>query len=306
MARPEPQALSERVYYLPGGVNCALVVGDGDRAIIVDSGQDKDYGRNLRRACETLGVTPIAIVNTHAHADHFGGNAYLLRQFPDLVVYAPPFEAGIVRAPYLEPVYLFHGARPLDELTTKWLQAEPSPVHHELLPGALEIAGVAMEVIDTSGHAHRQVALRVDDVLLAADAFFGDAVLQKYGIPFGQDIAGQLASFEVVRTSDARVALPGHGDPTLDLERSIAANVTAVGAAAEAVERACQGVGSEEVAVAAGRALGVEVTDLPRYHLNLCTVSAYLSYLRDQGRVEASLEDGRLRWRSGTGDRAGA
>lgn len=296
MARPELQQLSEHVHVLPGGVNCAVVVGEGSRAVLVDTGQDKDYGRHLRRACEDLGVAPVAIVNTHAHADHFGGNAYLLRQFPDLTVHAPPFEASIVRAPYLEPVYLFHGARPLPELTSKWLQAEPSPVHVEIEPGSLALAGRELQLLDTSGHAHRQLAVRVDDVLLAADAFFGEAVLQRYPLPFGQDIAGQLAGFEVVRSSDARVAVPGHGDPTEDLAGAADANTAAVMQAAEAVAAACQGGSTEEVAVAACRALGVEVGDLPRYHLNLCTVAAYLSYLRDRGEVEPRLEDGRLGW----------
>jgi len=284
------------VQYLPGGVNCALVLGTDDRAVIVDSGQDKNYGRNLRRACEALRVTPVAIVNTHAHADHFGGNAYLLRQYPDLVVYAPPFEASIIRSPYLEPVYLFHGARPPRELTSKWLQAEASPVHVELEPGPLELAGVAMEVIDTSGHAHRQIALRVGDVLLAADAFFGDSVLHKYALPFGQDIAGQLAALETVRASDARVALPGHGEPSENLVRSADANRAAIDRAAEAVEQACRGGGTEAVLAGTCEALGIDMTDLPRYHLDLCTVSAYLTYLRDLGRVDARLAGGTLAW----------
>ena len=297
MARIEPQPLSRQVVYLPGGVNCALVLGDDDRAVVVDSGQDKDYGRNLRKACEALGVTPVAIVNTHAHADHFGGNAYLLRRFPEITVYAPPFEASIMRAPYLEPVYLFHGARPPKELTSKWLQAEASPVHVELEPGPMELAGVPFDVIDTSGHAHRQVALRVGDVLLAADAFFGDNVLDKYALPFGQDIAGQLAALETVRSSGARVALPGHGDPSEDLEGSVDANRAAIEAAAEAVELACRGGGTEAVLAGACEALGITLSDLPRYHLNLCTVSAYLTYLRERGRVDVHLDAGALTWR---------
>lgn len=296
MALTEPVQLSERVYYLPGGVNCALVVGTEGRAVVVDSGQDKDYGRALRRACEALGVTPAAIVNTHAHADHFGGNAYLLRRYPLAQVYAPPFEASVIRAPYLEPVYLFHGARPPEELTSKWLQAEASPVHHEIGPGPLELCGVRFEALDTSGHAHRQLALRLDDVLLAADAFFGDSVLAKYALPFGQDIGNQRAAFEAVRASGARVALPGHGDPSEDVERSLDANLAAVDRAADAVAAACTGVGTEDVLEGACGALGIEVRDLARYHLDLCTVSAYLSYLRGAGRVEARLQGARLTW----------
>ncbi len=36
--------------------------------------------------------------------------------------------------------------------------------------------------------------------------------------------------------------------------------------------------------------------DLARYHLNLCTVSAYLSHLRESGRVSATVAGGRLTW----------
>lgn len=296
MARAEPVQLSERVYYLPGGVNCALVIGDGGRAVVVDSGQDKEYGRALRRACEALEVRPTAIVNTHAHADHFGGNAYLLRQYPEARVFAPPFEASIIRAPYLEPVYLFHGAKPPPELLSKWLQAEASPVHEEIEAGVLSLCGIDFETIDTSGHAHRQLALRVDDVLLAADAFFGIGVLRKYALPFGQDIGNQRAAFEAVRRSGARVAVPGHGDPSEDLDAAVEANLAAVDRAAEAVRAASSGVGTEEVLAGACEALGISVEDLPRYHLNLCTVSAYLSYLRDTGQIDSRLERGRLVW----------
>ncbi len=296
MARAEVVALGERVWALPGSVNCAIVRGDDDAAVLVDTGQDKDYGRALRRACEALGLTPAAIVTTHAHADHFGGNAYLLRQFPDVVVYAPPFEASLMRDPYLEPVYLFHGARPLPELTTRWLQAEPSPVHVELAPGELEVAGVRVTVLDTSGHAHRQVSLLVDDVLLAADAVFGPALLERYPLPFAQDVGGQVRAFDTVARSGARIALPGHGDPEGDLPGLARRNDDAVRRAADAVAAACEGVGTEEVLVGACAALGSEVADLARYHLNHCTVSAYLGWLRAEGIVRLELDAGRLRW----------
>lgn len=296
MATRETVELSARVQLLPGGVNCALVIGEDRQAVVVDSGQDRDAGRDLRRACERLGVTPVAIVTTHAHADHFGGNAYLLRQFPELRVYAPEIERSLMADPYLEPVYLFHGARPPAELTSKWLQAEASPVHEGLEPGPLELAGVRFEVIDTSGHAHRQRALLVDGVLLAADAVFGPEVLRKYPLPFGQDVAAQRRAMEVVGGSGAALVVPGHGAPNRDAAELAAENLRVLDAAAEAVLAACDGVGLEGVLARTCRTLGIAIADLPRYHLNLCTVAAHLTRWREQGRVEARLDDGALRW----------
>lgn len=295
MATPDPVQLSDRVYYLPGGVNMAIVRGEDDRAILVDTGQDKDAGRNLRKACETLGLTPVAIVNTHAHADHYGGNDYLTRNL-QLPVYAPPFEASIMRDPYLEPVYLYSGAKPLRELTSKWLLAKPSPVDQLLKVGGLELAHTSLAILDTSGHAHVHYSVVVDNVLIAADALFGASVLEKYPLPFGQDIGRQIESATLLAGTDVRVTLPGHGDPSDDLGALIDVNVAAFTRAADTIANACDGATTDDVLRRSCDALGIELTDLPRYHLNRCVVLGYLEYLRESGRVEVSLEDNRLLW----------
>ncbi len=292
---PSAIALSERVYYLPGGVNAAIVVGRDRQAILVDTGGDKSYGREIRRACETLGVTPAAIVNTHAHADHYGGNDYLLRQF-DVPVYAPPLEKSLMESPYLEPVYLFNGAKPPGELLNKWLLAKPSRVDYVLEPGVLTLCGVQLDILDTSGHAHVHYSVRVGDVLLAADAVFGESALEKYPLPFGQDIAAQIQSARKVAESGARVVLPGHGEPSEEVRALAELNLRAFERAARTVEAACQRATTAEVLRGACSALGIAMSDLPRYALNLCTVMAYLSYLREEGKIDWQLADNELRW----------
>lgn len=289
------QDLSEHVYYLPGGVNAAVVTNGSGEAVLVDTGQDKDSGRKLRNACESLNVTPVAIINTHAHADHFGGNDYLLRQV-DVPVYAPPLEANLMQSPLLEPIYLFNGAKPLSEMMSKWLLAKPSRVDTVLTPGPLEIAGITFEVIDTSGHAHVHYSLLVDGVLLAADAIFGKSLLDKYPLPFGQDISKQRASAARLADYDAKVILPGHGEPTENIRDLVAANLEAFDHAANVVYNACQGGSSADVLRLTCDSLGINMTDIPRYTLNLCTVTAYLSYLRDDGKITPVLNNNQLVW----------
>ncbi len=290
-----PIQLSESVFYLPGGVNSVILVGDDKQAVLVDTGGDKDAGRRIRKACDSLNVTPIAIVNTHAHADHYGGNDYLVRNL-NLPVYAPPFEASIMQSPYLEPVYLFGGAKPPKELLSKWLLAKPSPVHHLLEPGTLEFAGLTLEITESSGHAHTHYAVKVGDVLFAADAVFGESALEKYPLPFGQDIGGQIASAEKMVTLEARVILPGHGEPTEEVGELVRKNVETFQRAADVIEEVCAGVDTAAVLQNTCKKLHIEMTDVPRYYLNLCTVMAYLTYLRESGRVTLELENNVLHW----------
>lgn len=288
-----PVALSERVHLVPGGVNAVLVV-EGGRALAIDSGQGKDGGRRVRKAAEALGARLVAILTTHAHADHFGGHAYLLRQ-QRVPVLAPPVEAELMRAPLLEPAYLFHGAAPPVELTGAWLQAEPSPVDRLVDAGDLEVEGFRVRLHDVSGHALRQLAVEVDDVLVAADAVFGPEVLAKYPIPFGQDAAAQLAAARRVADHPARVAVPGHGAPGAPAELA-SATLAALERVRETVLAAADGVDGATVLVRAAAALGVGEADLARWHLNHTTVHAHLAALRAAGLLEVRLAGHRLTW----------
>jgi glyoxylase-like metal-dependent hydrolase (beta-lactamase superfamily II) len=295
MSTPDLHPLNNRVHYLTGSVNAAIIATPEHKAIVVDTGGDKDYGRRIKKACDTLGLEPAAIINTHAHADHYGGNEYLTRML-DIPVYAPPFEASIMQSPYLEPVYLFGGAKPPPEMMNKWLLAKASPVHHTLQPGTLELHGVTLEIVPCSGHAHTHYAVKVADVLLAADAVFGMSVLERYPLPFGQDIGSQMTSARTMQTLGARVVLPGHGDPTEQIPELVRTNLQAFERAAATVAGACTGVDTATVLKNTCTAFGVHMTDLPRYYLNLCTVMAYLTYLRDEGRVGLELRGNTVVW----------
>lgn len=57
------------------GVNAGLVVGD-ERAAVIDSGAGPIEAAALHAAVREVTDLPLVLVNTHAHGDHFFGNAY--------------------------------------------------------------------------------------------------------------------------------------------------------------------------------------------------------------------------------------
>ena len=289
------EQISERVYYLASAVNCVIVKTSDKNAVLIDTGQDKNYGRTIRKALDSLGLRAIAIINSHSHADHYGGNDYLLRQY-EPEVYAPELEEAIIQNPFLEPVYLFNGAKPLDELLSKWLMAKPSRIDHVLQLGKLLIDDFEFEIIDTSGHAHKHYSVLVDGVFVAADAIFGFEVFDKYPMPFGQDIARQIESCQKILDYDCELVLPGHGSPGKDIKALVDKNLQTFDKVALSVRDSCNGGSTSDVLEHTCAKLSIQLTDIPRYYLNLCTIQAYLSYLRDLGQIEPSLTDNRLSW----------
>jgi glyoxylase-like metal-dependent hydrolase (beta-lactamase superfamily II) len=295
------QPITEQVWYLPGANNLG-VIGSGDGgAIVIDTGIDKETGRALRKALERAKLQLRAIINTHHHADHVGGNSFLLRNLPSIEVYAPALEAALIENPLLEPTYLFYGARPIEALRNRWVMAPGSPVHHRLGQAeALQrgeglqatVAGIELEVIALPGHSPAQVGVCYNGVCFAADGFLGQAVLAKHGIPYTHDVAAQLASLARLAARDEAFFVPGHGElhSKAECETTLNANQEAITRSCEATIAALHEPGTVDMIT--NRVLqSLERTPagIPQYAIFVGAVAAYLSYLEGQGMARAEL-----------------
>lgn len=71
--------LEQGIYVLPTAdfrMNVGLVVGT-EKALLVDTGAGPRAAATLYTHVRSITDLPLVVVNTHAHADHFFGNAYL-------------------------------------------------------------------------------------------------------------------------------------------------------------------------------------------------------------------------------------
>lgn len=299
----EPACLAEGVHLLPGAVNSGLVETESG-LLAVDTGLDRGAANRIVRAAEALGRPLVAILNTHAHADHHGGNAHLVRRL-GIPVYAPAVEEAVIREPRYEPVYLFGGAEPVGALVNKFLQAEPSPVDHVVHPGErVTIDGRTLEIVDLGGHSLAQVGVLAEGgpgsgVLFAADSFFGTDALAKHGVPFLVDAQRTWASLQHLDDYSPAWYVPGHGEPVDDIRDEVfSANFAALGLAFEWLgERLRAGpAGTEDLLVEFAGAMGMRLADPASYVLNRATLLGFLSSMERDGNARVAIEGGRWLW----------
>ncbi|HVU69205.1 MAG TPA: MBL fold metallo-hydrolase [Ktedonobacteraceae bacterium] len=317
--------LQENIWVIQGGANIGVIAHEG-RCLIIDSGMDRDVGRDILKQVQKLGLVPHALVVTHAHADHFGGAHYLVRQ-TGLKVYATRVEASVMAGPMLEPLYLFGGAQPPRELQHKFLLAKPCLTDVILSGTERAIEGIPVEVLPLPGHSLEQVGLIYGETLFAGDAFLVPAILDKHGIPFYTDIQAGLTTLERLgarldgqadspHVGDAltQVGVPkaasqafkhivaGHGEiytSTEQAKRVIQYTAQRLESILELVREAlADGAprpGSEMLQVVA-RAQGVDISTLSQYVLCQTTVQAALSALYARGEIFPLIRENNLTW----------
>jgi len=293
--------INQRVGYLPGSNNLGFVFDEQNGAVVIDTGIDKDTGRAVKKALNAAGRSLVAIISTHHHADHVGGNDFLLRAYPEAVVYASPVEAALMQNPLFEPIYLSLGANPPKAYRTSWLLSKGTRVDHYLNEGRLEINQLVFEVIALPGHSIQQIGVAIDDVCFAADSFLGPKIVAQHGIPYTHDVAQQLASLERVAARSERYFLPGHG--TLverdELEAVLQVNRDAILNSSETILASLSKPASiSAITASVAERMGRTFNNLAQHAIFQSVVAAHLSYLESCGKAEQILEQGEARWRA--------
>jgi glyoxylase-like metal-dependent hydrolase (beta-lactamase superfamily II) len=181
----------------PYGTNCWLLAGEShDEAVVVDPGFRPERVWALLRAA---GRTPVAVLATHAHADHIG-------------------RAGTFCGEEL-PLFIHEADRlALDDPDTwnpGWDNVlDPVKDVRTIRDGdRLRLAGAAIEVMHTPGHTPGSCCFRTDALVLSGDLVFAGTIGRSdFANSSPEDMRRSLDRF--LTLPDALPVLPGHGPRT--------------------------------------------------------------------------------------------
>ena len=284
---------AEHTWYIQCPAKMGLWVPDGRAAVLIDSGGDKDAGRKVQKTLESQGWALSCILNTHANADHNGGNA-LLQQRLGAPAFAPGIDAAITSHPILEPAFLY-GGYPPKPLRNKFLLAQPSrcgELTEDNLPDGLTMLPLPGHFFDMCGFG------TADGVWFLADCLTSETVIEKYHVQFLYDVAGYLATLDKVCALEGRLFIPAHAEPTEDIRPLAEKNRAKVLEILEVVRELCREPKMFEE-ILHGLFAHYQLTmDFGQYVLVGSTLRSYLAYLLDNGGAAAAFDDNRLLWQA--------
>lgn len=196
-----------------------VVIHDPDGAVLVDTSHVNHAAQTIALVDAALarsGERLAAVLNTHLHSDHCGGNAAWQRARPGLPVFVPAGAWDAVR-PWNDDRLSF---------VATGQRHERFEASGTLTPGeVLQLGGRSWEVIGAPGHDPDAVMLfdATRGVLISADALWANG----FGVVFpeldGDDAFDDVAAvLDAIARLPVRWVIPGHGAPFDDVAGALA------------------------------------------------------------------------------------
>jgi glyoxylase-like metal-dependent hydrolase (beta-lactamase superfamily II) len=192
-----------------------VLLGDGDEAMLVDSSHVLHAPQTLALLRHALqGRRLGAVVNTHLHSDHCGGNATLQREF-GCTLRIPPGQRAAVQA--------------WDEVALSYAptgqRCERFRADAVLAPGErLQVGGQDWQALAAPGHdPHSLILFNAESrTVISADALWE----RGFGVVFPELDGGSgfdevEATLDLIASLDAQWAIPGHGAPFGDVPAAL-------------------------------------------------------------------------------------
>ncbi len=285
--------LTERVFCINGPVNVGVILLDNSNVALIDSGNDAKYAGKIFELLSDYRFKITHILNTHAHADHIGGNSFF-QEKTNCRIFASTLEAPTINQPMIQAAVLFSGA-PLHDLMNRFTMANPS--HVEIFTdNHIQLDELHIEIIDLPGHSVNQKGFIIDEIAFLADTLFPENFFKKQRLPFNYDPAAHQLTLERIRKLKAKTFIGGHFAHTSSIQAMIATNLNNLETAMEFMRALLKVPQPQERIVKSFLDhFGLKKTNW-EYFLYRANVNGYLSALYRHGEIRYKILDNLPIW----------
>ncbi|BEP29701.1 MBL fold metallo-hydrolase [Helicovermis profundi] len=292
----ELHRIGENTFYFDNPSIIGLYLFESNNVLLIDTGIDKDTIKKAIKIIEEKNWKIKYIINTHSHADHCGGNYYLLEKY-DIAVYASSLEKVMIENSILEPAYLY-GAYPQKKLQKKFLMAKSSKVSHVVEYGELIIENKKFDIIDLKGHSPQLIGVVTDDdICFLGDSIFPDYIIEKHNLLFLFDYKNTVNTLNCLKDEKHEKYVLSHGGVIENLEPVIDYNIKALKEVNDYIFSLLTDYKSIED-IHRSVVNNYEIREnLPQFYLNISVIKAHLTYLVDEKIIINSIIDSEVKWK---------
>lgn len=283
--------VGEKTYYIDCPSKIGIFKLNDTDVCLIDSGNNRDTGKKIKRILDENGFNLKAIYNTHSHADHIGGNKYL-QDNTGCRIFASSMECGFINNTVLEPSFVYGGFPPKD-LKHKFLMAESS--NAEVLNEDDMPEG--MSIIKLPGHSFDMVGYKTcDDVIFLGDCLASRDTLEKYKVVVVYDVMKYIETLNMIKELKAKTFIPSHVDATDNISELAQFNIDSTFEVYNTITNICREAKIfDEILEGIFNHYSLKMS-FEQYALVGNTLKSYLAALRDEGKIEFIFDNNKIYW----------
>lgn len=283
--------LGENTYVLQAPANIGFYCLNHHEVCVIDSGISAHMGERILRLIHEQGWTLKMILNTHHHADHVGGNAYL-QKMTGCKIYSSEVNATIMKHPLINTA-LVYGGEPYLELHNKLMMSmacDCEVITQDCLP-------TGFEMMNVGGHSYEMMIYKTpDDVWFLGDSVLGEEILQVSKVSYLFQVGEYLKSLSIIEKLNGSCFVPSHGSMTSDIGKLVHKNREVITAIQKDISKLCEEpLSFENLAQRLFEDYHMEL-DVNQYSLYTAALRSHLSFLESEGKVIPRMKKNVLLW----------
>ncbi|OPJ57378.1 MBL fold metallo-hydrolase [Clostridium oryzae] len=286
--------INGNTYYINAPTNIGIYSYKNKNCMLIDTGKNNTAARKIEQVILENGLHPKYIVNTHSHTDHCGGNNYFKNTYTGCITYTSSREKLYMESIQMFPTMIYTCLPP------KQLEEDCKDVQVDFILeyGMNKINDEKFTVLDVRGHSTEHIAILTPDrVCFLGDSIFSDYTLDKYPFPLLFNIQYQFDTLESIKDIDADYFVISHSDGVINkqqLEKLIVRNTENIHRYLDDIVELLEKPLTKEDLLENIVILNDIKMDYREYYLNMSSLSAFLAYLQDNGKIKNSLENGKM------------
>jgi hydroxyacylglutathione hydrolase len=266
-----------------------------EEIIMLDTGwKEERYG--LERLLQSNNLKVAAIINSHAHRDHIGNNAYFKDKYKCIIA-MPASEASICSSAANLKLYFSNFA--LRDIKAEFGHLIcKTDVMLDAEQDSISLCGAEFKIIHTPGHSPAHIGIVTpDDVAYLGDALLGYELIGEAKLPYAYIIGEDLKSKGKLHELECSRYILAHKGIFQDISGLIDDNISFFKARAEKIYELIQtGMTMEGIVEAVTTSLRVRVNSVDKYLHTERKLRPFVDYLYETGRIKIFEEDGFIKY----------
>lgn len=267
-----------------------------EEIILLDSGWAKGEREGIDELLNKNNFKIVGIINSHAHIDHIGNNAYFKQKY-NCIIAMPAYEALVCSSTVNLKVY--YSSQTLMEVTEHFghmvCETDIMILDEE---NKIFVCGVNFRILHTPGHSPSHICIITpDDVAYLGDALISYEVMEGAKMPYAYILREDLKSKEKLFDIKCYKYIVAHKGIFDDISKLITDNISFYKNRAERVYEVIDGAMTmEDILKAVIKKFNINVKSKYKYHLIERMLRSYVDYLNETDVIELNMNDGFLKY----------